>query len=346
MEYRALGRTGAEVSAYCLGTMMFGSWGNTDEDECVRMIHASIDAGINFVDTADVYGEGRSEEIVGKALQGRRDEVVLATKVHGEMGPSRNDRGNSRLWIVREIENSLRRLGTDYVDLYQIHRPDPATDIEETLSAMTDLVRQGKVRYLGCSTFPGWQIVESRWASERRGLERFACEQPPYSISVRHIEWDVLPIARAYGMGVIVWSPLAGGWLSGKYRRGASPPEDSRAVRFKGGGSPVARRFDTSVPENQRKLDLVEDLAAVADRAGLSLTHMAMAFTLAHPAVTSTIIGPRTPEQLEDLLAGADVRLEAETLDAIDDLVPPGEVVFDFDRGYQPPWMSPQARRR
>jgi aryl-alcohol dehydrogenase-like predicted oxidoreductase len=345
MEYRTLGSTGVKVSAYCLGTMMFGAWGNTDQDECVRMIHASLEAGVNFVDTADVYGEGESEEIVGKALKGRRDEVVLATKVHGQMGTGQNDRGNSRLWIMKEVENSLRRLGTDHIDLYQIHRPDPETNIEETLSALTDLVRQGKVRYLGCSTFPAFQIVEAQWSSERRMLERFVCEQPPYSIFVRHVESDVLPVCQSYGMGVIVWSPLAGGWLSGKYRRG-EVPRDSRAVRYAERGSPIARRYDPSQPENQRKLDLVEDLAVVADKAGISLTALSIAFPLAHPAVTSAIIGPRTPQQLQELLDVADVRLESETLDAIDDLVRPGSVVYDFDRGWSPPWMEPAARRR
>jgi aryl-alcohol dehydrogenase-like predicted oxidoreductase len=346
MEYRTLGRTGVKVSAYTLGTMMFGPWGNTDEDESVRMIQAALDAGINFVDTADVYGEGRSEEIVGKALKGRRDDVVLATKVHGQMGSGLNDQGNSRYWIMKEVENSLRRLQTDHIDLYQIHRPDPDTRIDETLSALTDLVRQGKVRYLGSSTFPAFEIVESHRASELRALERFVCEQPPYSIFVRHIEWDVLPVCLAYGMGVIVWSPLAGGWLAGKYRRGVEVPGDSRAVRYAERGSPIARRYDPSQPENQRKLDLVEDLSIVADKAGISLTALAMAFTLAHPAVTSAIIGPRTPQHLQELLATADIRLEADTLDAIDDLVSPGSVVFDFDRGWSPPWMESQARRR
>jgi aryl-alcohol dehydrogenase-like predicted oxidoreductase len=261
------------------------------------------------------------------------------------MGTRPNEGGNSRYWIMREVENSLRRLDTDHIDLYQIHRPDPETNIEETLGALTDLVRQGKVRYLGCSTFPGFRIVEAQWASERRGLERFACEQPPYSIFVRHIELDVLPVCQAYGMGAIVWSPLAGGWLAGKYRRGSEPPEDSRAVRYAKRGSPIARRYDPSLPENQRKLDLVEDLANVADKAGISLQAMAIAFTLAHPAVTSAIIGPRTPEQLQDLLDGADVRLDTDTLDAIDELVTPGSVVFDFDRGWSPPWMETQSRR-
>jgi aryl-alcohol dehydrogenase-like predicted oxidoreductase len=346
MEYRTLGRTGVKVSTHCLGTMMFGPWGNTNEDECIRMIRDAIDAGINFVDTADVYGEGRSEEIVGKALQGRRDEVVLATKVHSPMGKGLNDQGNSRYWIMQEVENSLRRLQTDHIDLYQMHRPDPDTDIEETLGALSDLVHQGKVRYLGCSTFPGWEIVEAHAISERRGLERFVSEQPPYSIFVRHIEWDVLPVAQRYGMGVIVWSPLAGGWLAGRYRKGEGAPSDSRLVRYKERGSPVARRYDPSVPENERKLDIVEELVLLAEKAGTTITHLAIAFTLAHPAVTSSIIGPRTPAQLTDLLAGADVRLDVDTLDAIDELVAPGSVVFDFDRGYSPPWMAPEARRR
>jgi aryl-alcohol dehydrogenase-like predicted oxidoreductase len=346
MEYRTLGRTGVKVSALCLGAMMFGPWGNTDQDECVRMIHQALDGGINFIDTADVYGEGRSEEIVGEALRGRRDDVVLATKVHGRMGTRINDEGNSRLWIMREIENSLRRLQTDHIDIYQIHRPQPDTDTEETLGALTDLVRQGKVRYIGCSTFPAFQIVEAHWASERRGLERFVCEQPPYSIFVRHNEVDVLPVCRQYEMGVIVWSPLAGGWLSGKYRRGQGVPEDSRAKRYAARGSPIARRYDPTTPENERKLDLVEDLANVADKAGISLTHMAIAFTLAHPAVTSAIIGPRTPDQLADLLAGADARLDEEILDAIDELVPPGTTLNEADRGWEPPWMAPEARRR
>jgi aryl-alcohol dehydrogenase-like predicted oxidoreductase len=345
MEYRILGRTGIRVSTHCLGTMMFGAWGNEDEDESVRIIHAALDAGINFVDTADVYAAGQSEEIVGRALKGRRDEVVLATKVHGQMGPGPNDRGNSRLWILREVENSLRRLQTDHIDLYQLHRPDPDTDIEETLGALTDLIRAGKVRYVGSSTYPAWQIVEAQWAAERRGLERYVCEQPPYSIFVRGIERGVLPVAQRYRMGVIAWSPLAAGWLAGNYRRGEEIRPGSRADRSRHRGGPIAARFDRSRPGNQRKLDLVDDLAAVAGKAGLSMTHMAIAFVLAHPAVTSAIIGPRTMDQLEDLLAGADRRLDDETLDAIDELVPPGTVLENADRGYEPPWMAPEARR-
>ncbi len=346
MNYRTLGRTGISVSEYCLGAMMFGEWGNTDEEECIRMVHAALDGGINFVDTADVYSHGVSEEVTGKALKGRRDQVVLATKVHGEMG-GRNEQGNSRMWIAREVEASLRRLQTDRIDLYQIHRPDPDTDLEETLGVLTDLQRQGKIRYAGCSTHPAWMVVESHWVAERRGLARFVCEQPPYSIFVRHNEVDLFPVTQQYAMGVIVWSPLAGGWLTGKYRKDESIPAGSRAerysTRFK--DSPVARRFDMSRPANQRKLDLVEELAKVAADAGVSMTHMAHAFALSHPAVTSAIIGPRTMDQLEDALAGADVRLDESTLDAIDEICPPGTTLESSDRGWAPPWMEPEARR-
>jgi aryl-alcohol dehydrogenase-like predicted oxidoreductase len=273
--------------------------------------------------------------------------VILATKVHGQMGPGRNDEGNSRVWIMKEVEHSLRRLGTDRVDLYQIHRPDGDTDVEETLGALTDLQRQGKIRYFGSSTYPGWQMVEAQWAAERRGLSRFRTEQPPYSIFVRQIEHDVLPVAEKYGMGVLVWSPLCRGWLTGRYRREEwdnSP--DSRAVRGPQRADWLATLYDQSRPEVQRKLDLVEQLMNVADKAGTTLTHMAIAFTLAHPAVTSTIIGPRTREQLDDLIGAADVRLDASTLDAIDELVPPGTIVDEEDRGFDPWWFEPEARRR
>jgi aryl-alcohol dehydrogenase-like predicted oxidoreductase len=346
MQYRVLGTTGVRVSSFCLGTMMFGAWGNRDHDEGIRTIRAAIDGGINFVDTADVYSLGECEEIVGRALQGRRDEVVLATKVHGPMGPGVNDQGNTRLWIMRAVEASLRRLQTDHIDLYQIHRPENTTRIDETLSALSDLVHQGKVRYIGSSTFPSWQIVEAQWSAERHGTQRFVTEQPPYSIFVRGIEADVLPMTRAYGMGVLVWSPLAGGWLSGKYRRGVEPDPQSRPVRTKERNAAVAARYDMSREPNRRKLDLIEALEKVAAAAGVSLTHMAVAFTLAHPAVTSAIIGPRTEAQLADLLAGADVVLDAETLDAIDEVVPPGSVIEESDRGWANPALEPAARRR
>ena len=346
MEYRGLGGTGLRVSTHCLGAMMFGAWGNTDVEECVRMVHAAIDAGVNFIDTADVYSNGESEEIVGKALVGHRDDVVLATKVHGGMGPGPNDWGNSRVWIAREVEESLRRLGTDRIDLYQIHRPEQWTDVEETLGALTDLQRQGKVRYFGSSTFPGWQVVEAQWVAERRGLSRFRTEQRPYSIFVRSFEHDVLPVAQRYGMGVLVWSPLNRGWLAGRYRRGhfdRSP--ESRAVRGAQRAEWLALLYDESRPEVQRKLDVVEELAGLAERAGTTLPRLAIAFVLAHPAVTSAIIGPRTTEQLEDLLDSADLRLDDETLDAIDALVPPGTMVDERDRGFDPWWFGAEARR-
>jgi len=345
MEYRTLGTTGVRVSTHCLGAMMFGSWGNTDVDACVRMVHEALDAGINFVDTADVYSAGGSEEIVGTALADRRDEVVLATKVHGRMRPGKNDEGNSRLWITREVESSLRRLGTDHIDLYQIHRPEPQTAIDETLGALTDLQRAGKIRYFGSSTFPGWQLEEAAWVAERNGLSRFRTEQPPYSILVRQIELDVLPVAQRLGMGVLVWSPLCRGWLTGRYRREAfdrSP--EARAARV--GGRGMGWQFDESRPEIQRKLDLVEELAKLAAEAGVTMTHMAIAFALEHPGVTSAIIGPRTPEQLTDLLSGADVRLERPILDAIDELVAPGTLVDENDRGFDPWWLEADARRR
>jgi aryl-alcohol dehydrogenase-like predicted oxidoreductase len=216
MKRRILGGTGISVSEYALGTMMLGAWGNTDHDDCVRIVHRALDAGINFVDTADVYAAGESEEIVGKALKGRRDDVVLATKFFNSMGPDANHGGNSRRWIIRAVEDSLRRLGTDHIDLYQVHRPDPATDIDETLGALSDLVRSGKVRAVGCSTFPAEQLVEAQWTAERRGHVRLRTEQPPYSMLARGAEAAVLPTAQRYGMGVLTWGPLSAGWLSGR----------------------------------------------------------------------------------------------------------------------------------
>lgn len=339
MEHTTLGRTGISVSRHCFGAMMLGAWGNPDHDDGVRMIHTALDAGINFIDTADVYSAGESEEIVGKALQGRREEVVLATKVHGPMGRDRNMRGNSRRWIMRAVEDSLRRLDTDWIDLYQIHRPDPTTDVDETLGALSDLVRQGKVRAIGSSTFPAEQIVEAQWVAERRGRERFRCEQPPYSILTRGIEAGVLPTCQRHGMGAIVWSPLAGGWLTGKYRKGQELPSGGRAEL-------VPDRYDFSLAENQRKLDVVEELLKLAADAGTTITHLALAWTLEHPAVTSAIIGPRTMEQLTDVLGAADVRLDEDVLDRIDELVPPGTNVNAADAGYTPPTLEPAARRR
>ena len=340
MNYRTLGTTGTKVTPLCLGAMMFGDWGNKDHDDSIRIIHRALDAGINFIDTADVYSRGESEEIVGKALAGgKRDHVVLATKVHGTMGDDPNEFGNSRRWIVREVENSLRRLGTDWIDLYQIHRPEADTDIDETLGALTDLVRSGKVRYIGSSTFPASQIVEAQWVAERRNRERFVCEQPPYSLLVREIENDVLPTAQRYGMGVIPWSPLAGGWLSGRYRKDSELPESHRAQR-------MPSRYDMSEPGNQAKLEAADALAKVAEEAGLTLIEMALAFVIRHPAVTAAIIGPRTMEQLESQLTAAEVTLSDELLDKIDEIVPPGTNVNPNEIGWQNPALEPAARRR
>jgi aryl-alcohol dehydrogenase-like predicted oxidoreductase len=339
MEYRSLGHTGVKVSSLCLGAMMFGASGNPDHDESMRIILRALDAGVNFIDTADVYSAGESEEIVGKALRGRRDQVVLATKVHGTMGEDPNERGNSRRWILRECEESLRRLGTDWIDLYQVHRWDGETDHDETLSALTDLVRAGKVRYLGSSTYPGSEIVAAQWTSEQRGRERFVCEQPPYSLLVRGVEAEVLPACQRYGMGVIPWSPLAGGWLSGAWRKGKEPPPSTRAAGF-------PQRYDLSFPVNQRKLEAADALAGLADQAGISLIHMALAFVLNHPAVTAAIIGPRTVEQLESQIDATRVQLDAELLDRIDEIVPPGTNLNPVDAGFAPPAIADAKLRR
>ncbi|WP_407550622.1 aldo/keto reductase [Streptomyces sp. Pv4-95] len=334
MKRRILGGTGISVSEYALGTMMLGAWGNTDHDDCVRIVHRALDAGINFVDTADVYAAGESEEIVGKALKGRRDDVVLATKFFNSMGPDANHGGNSRRWITRAVEDSLRRLGTDHIDLYQVHRPDPATDIDETLDALSDLVRSGKVRAVGCSTFPAEQIVEARWTAERRGHVRFRTEQPPYSMLARGAEAAVLPTAQRYGMGVLTWGPLSAGWLSGR-----DLSASSRAGL-------ETQKFDLSVPENARKAEAVNALAKVAAEAGLSLPHLATAFVRAHPAVTSVIIGPRTLDQLTGLLEGAEVTLSGDVLDRIDAIVPPGTDLNRADSYYLPPALTEASLRR
>jgi len=339
MEYRTLGRTGVKVSPLCLGAMMFGQWGNTDHADSIRIIHRALEAGINCIDTADVYSAGESEEIVGKALAGgKRDGVVLATKVHGAMGDDPNAQGNSRRWIITECENSLRRLGTEWIDLYQIHRPAADTDIDETLGALTDLVRAGKIRYFGSSTYPAYEIVQAQWVAERRGRERFLCEQPPYSILVRGIEADVLPVCQEYGMGVIPWSPLAGGWLSGRF--GSGKDNSSRRAER------LPARYDLSDPGNQRKLEAVDRLSEVADQAGLSMVELALGFVLAHPAVTAPIIGPRTMEHLESQLSAAEITLDAATLDRIDQIVPPGLNINPVDAGYQPPVLTDARLRR
>jgi aryl-alcohol dehydrogenase-like predicted oxidoreductase len=341
MQYRKLGRTGVEVSNQCLGAMMFGVMGNTDHDECVRMVHRSLDAGINFIDTADVYSAGESEEIVGRALKGKRDDIVLATKCFNAMGKERNHRGGSRRWIMRAVEDSLRRLDTDYIDLYQVHRLDHYTDLDETLGALTDLVRAGKVRYLGSSSYPAEWVVEAQWAAERRQRERFVCEQPQYSILARSVEAAVLPTCERHHMGVIPWSPLAGGWLTGKYRRGVEAPAGSRFAP----GSFWARRRGDDGGEDPR-LEVVEQLVVVAEQAGLSMTELALAFVDRHPAVTSTIIGPKSAEQLEPLLAAADLSLDDATLDAIDQIVTPGTDAAGVEHYVDNPAIRTRARRR
>ncbi len=333
MHYRTLGRTGIKVSPYALGAMMFGPAGGVDLADATAIVHKALDAGVNFVDTADFYSHGESEEILGKALEGRRDDVVLATKLHLPMGEDPNRRGNSRRWIMTAVEDSLRRLRTDRIDLYQIHRPDPDTDVEETLSALTDLVRSGKVRAIGSSSMPASEMVEAQWAAERRGLERFRAEQPTYSILNRAVEREVLPVAQRYGMGALVWSPLAGGLLTGRYRK--DRPNDTYRAKY---------GFKHLTDE--RRLDAVERLLPVAEEAGLKPAHMALAFVIAHPGVTAAIIGPRTMEHLDDLLAGAGTALGDDLLDRIDAIVPPGTEIGRLDMDYDPPAIERAALRR
>jgi aryl-alcohol dehydrogenase-like predicted oxidoreductase len=332
MQYRTLGRTGIKVSPYALGALALGTYiGNPDHDDSVRIIHKALDAGINLIDTSDTYGE--SEVVVGEALKGRRDGVVLATKFGRPIGDDPNQQGASRRWIMTAVENSLRRLQTDYIDLYQVQRPDPGTDIGETLSALSDLIHAGKVRAIGSSTTPASDIIEAQWTAEQRGLERFRTEQPPYSILSRGIEREVLPVAQRYGMGVLVWGPLAQGMLTGRIRKGQQT-DLRRAALFK-------------AFSDERRLDAVETIIPLAEEAGLPMTHLALAFAIAHPGVTSAIIGPHTMEQLDDLLAGADVTLTDEILDRIDQIVPPGTDAGPLDQAYQPPALqNPGLRRR
>lgn len=339
MDLRNLGRSGIRVSPLCLGAMMFGAFGNRDHDDCINIIHRATDAGINFIDTADVYSQGESETIVGKALaEIDRSSIILATKVHGRMGKDPNSQGNSRRWIIAACENSLRRLGTDYIDLYQIHRPDEFVDIDETLGALSDLVHAGKVRAIGSSTFPAERIVEAHWVAERRGRERFQTEQPPYSLLVRGIERNVLPVAQQFTMGVLPWSPLAGGWLSGSFGKGKENVSRRSAM--------LPERYDLTIPANQRKLDAVIALSAVAEEAGLSLIELSLAFVLEHPAISSAIIGPRTLEHLESQLSAPSVQLETSVLDRIDEIVPPGTNVNDGDVGWVPTVLKDSRQRR
>lgn len=342
MSYRTLGGTGMDVSALCLGTMMLGKVGNPDHDEGVRLIHAALDHGINFIDTADMYSHGESETIVGKAVRGRRDDVILATKGHFPLSddPGPNEGGNSRRYLMRAIDASLERLQTDWIDLYQVHRPDWHTDLEETLSVLTDAVRAGKIRAFGCSTYPAHTLVEARAVAERRGLMRFRTEQPPYSLLARGIERDLLPVAQAEGMGVLTWSPLAFGLLTGQYRKGV----DVDLGRGRAALRPAW--FDPSDPETSRKMDYVEQFAELADDLGVALPSLAVAFPIAHPGVTSVILGPRTADQLENLVAGADLVLTDEILDRIDQIVAPGVNIYDPNGPLPPPWLTDAGRRR
>jgi aryl-alcohol dehydrogenase-like predicted oxidoreductase len=325
MEYRPLGRTGVSVSQLCLGAMMFGAFGNPDHDDAIKIIHKALDAGINFIDTADGYSAGESEEILGKALAGgRRENVVLAVKTGVQfLGDDPNKRGASRRWLTEAVEGSLRRLQTDWIDLYQVGVPDPNTDIDETLGALSDLVRAGKIRSFGASKVPASQIVEGHWTAERRGHGRFRTEQPPYSMLTRAIEYDVLPTCQRHGMGVMTYSPIAGGWLSGKYRKGEDvtrPGSAARAQRFPGA-------YDATNPANAAKLHAADALGALAEEAGITLIQMAIGFVTRHPAVTSAIIGPRTMEHLDAYLAADGIELSTELLDRIDQIVPPGVTI-------------------
>jgi aryl-alcohol dehydrogenase-like predicted oxidoreductase len=340
MELRVVGDTGVRVSAYCLGAMAFGSLGNTDHDDCALIVHAAMDAGINTIDTADVYSRGESEEIVGKALRGRRDAAVLATKCFWPMGTDPNQRGLSRRWILHAVEDSLRRLGTDWIDILYLHKPDPDTAIDESLDAVSDLVHQGKVRLIGTSSLPAEQVVGAGRAAARRGLERPRVEQPAYSLFARRIEADVLPVCQRAGIGVMAASPLNGGWLTGKYRADQPASPDSRSVRW-----PNDQSMRLERPAAQRKFRLVEELAALARDANCTLTQLAMAFAVEHPAVTSAIIGPRTKAQLDELVGCAHIRLDQDTLDRIDQIVPPGVDIDPSDRWYRPAGLVPAARR-
>ena len=330
MEYRPLGRTGVSVSQLCLGAMMFGAFGNPDHDDAIKIIHKALDAGINFIDTADGYSAGESEEILGQALAGgRRESVVLAVKFGPPLGEDPNHRGASRRWITEGVEDSLRRLQTDWIDVYQVGVPDPNTDIDETLGALSDLVRAGKIRSFGASKVPASQIVEAQWTADRRGHGRFRTEQPPYSILTRAIEYDVLPTCLRHGMGVMAYSPLARGWLSGKYRKGRDVSGPGSAARAQRAGD-----YDAANPANAAKLDAADALGALADEAGLTLIQMAVAFVTRHPAVTSAIIGPRTMEHLDTYLAADGIDLPSDLLDRIDQIVPPGVTINAADNNW------------
>jgi len=338
MQYRTLGRTGVEVSTLVLGAMNFGPNGRTTQDEVTAIVDAALEGGINMIDTADFYGQGESEQMVGRALAGRRDDVVLASKATLPFGTERNHRGSSRRWLVTALDNTLRRLGVDHLDLYQVHRWDPTTSDEETLSALTDLQRDGKIRYVGSSTFPAYRIVQAQWAAREHSLSRYISEQPSYSILQRGIETHVLPVTEHYGMGVLVWSPLSSGWLSGAVREGRDITTNRATI--------LPQRFDLTVPANRARLDAVEKLVQVAETAGLTLIQLALGFVTTHPAVTSAIIGPRTLDHLHSQLAAADTVLPHDVLDAIDAIVAPGVDLAPEEKIDTPPSLLNTALRR
>jgi aryl-alcohol dehydrogenase-like predicted oxidoreductase len=339
VQYRTLGRTGVQVSSLVLGAMNFGSLAQTSQEEVTAIVGAALDAGVNLIDTADMYSQGQSEEMVGRAIAGRRGDIVLATKAFMPMSDEPNHQGSSRRWLVTALDDSLRRLGVDHVDLYQVHRWDPRTSDEETLSALTDLQRAGKIRYFGSSTFPAYRVVEAQWAAREHRLSRYVTEQPSYSILQRGIEAHVLPVTASYGLGVLAWSPLAAGWLSGAVREGQ--PVNSHRNKI------MPQRFDTSVPANRVRMDAVEQLAKVAEAAGLTLIQLALGFVTAHPAVTSAIIGPRTLDHLNSQLAAADTVLSADILDAVDAIVAPGtDLAADEKFDTPPALLDPTLRRR
>ncbi|MFT4259992.1 aldo/keto reductase [Microbacterium sp.] len=333
-----LGRTGVPVSSLTLGAMNFG--GPTDRAESIDIIHAAIDAGITVIDTADVYNQGVSEEIVGAAIAGRRDDLIIATKFHGQIGDNPLHAGNSRRWIHRAVEESLRRLGTDHIDLYQAHRPDPHTPLLETIEALNDLIHQGKICYYGTSVFGVDEVVEAQFIARQHGLIPPATEQVPYSALIRLVERTTLPVARKHGLGVLTFGPLAAGWLSGAYRADAPQPESVRAARVWAG------RFDVSDPRNAHKLDAAERLARLAESAGLSVPELAVGFALSHPAVSSVIIGPRTRAHLDAYLAAASVVLDDAVLDEIDRIVAPGTTFLERDNGRIPDELTPAGLRR
>ncbi|MCR6485586.1 aldo/keto reductase [Amycolatopsis sp. OK19-0408] len=338
MQYRTLGRTGVQVSTLALGAMNFGAIGRTTQDEATAIVDAALEGGINLIDTADMYGQGESEVMVGKAIKNRRDDVVLATKAAMPMGDERNHRGTSRRWVVRALDDSLRRLDVDHVDLYQMHRWDPATSDEETLSALTDLQRAGKIRAFGSSTFPAYRIVQAQWAAREHHLSRYVTEQPSYSILQRGIEAHVLPVTQEYGLGVLAWSPLASGWLSGAVRAGREISTNRAQV--------LPQRFDLTDPANQARLDAVEKLAKLADQAQLSLIQLSLGFVTAHPGVTSALIGPRTLGHLQAQLAAADTVLTADVLDEIDTIVAPGVDLAAHEKFDTPPALLEKSLRR